>query len=213
MTLIMSRVPVQNRKLTKLQIENLELDNQIKREELKKLGIHNIENIDENILKRIIAFLVKNYKIIWRRSNFFKKITLYKRINKISINKLFNLYSLSDPTVLQLGDFEQFILFDENIPDITGQAEEIDLISSALKQGRFKWKGFLKGQIIDFEMQDESFKRHVFQGDITHNNKVKLKVILNHSRKIDDSGRIKIMRYYVTEVKSYSINGIDQVID
>lgn len=180
LTLILSRIPVQNRKLTKLQIENLELDNQLKREELKKLGIKNIENIDNNLLQKIISFLLKNYKIIWRRSNFFKKITQYKRINKITINKLLDYKPSPELETLKLGDFEQFILFDENIPDITGQTEEIDLISSALKQGRFRWKGFLKGQIIDFEMRDENFKRHVFEGDITHNNKVKLKVVLNH---------------------------------
>jgi len=213
LTLIMSRVPVQNRSLTKLQIENLELDNQIKKEEVRKLGIKNIENIDDRLLNKIVAFLVKNYKIIWRRSNFFKKITQYKRINEVTVNKLLNFQRFHEAEILKLGDFEQFILFDENIPDIMRQVEEIDLISSALKPGRFRWKGFLNGQIIDFEMLDENFKRHVFQGDITHNNKVKLKVELNHSRKIDDSGRIKITRYYVTEVKGYSINGIEQAID
>lgn len=212
LTLIMSRAPVQNRTLTKLQIENLELDNQLKREELRKLGIKNIENIDDNLLHKIVAFLIKNYKIIWRRSNFFKKITQYKRINKITINKLLDFKPSPELQILKLGDFEQFILFDENIPDITGQVEEIALISSALKQGRFKWKGYINRQIIDFEMHDEKFKRHVFQGDITHNNKMKLNVILNHARKIDDSGRIKVTRYYVTEVKSFSIDGIEQQI-
>lgn len=213
LAIIMSRIPVQNRKLTQLQIENLELDNQLKREELRKLGIKNIENIEDDLLKKIAEFLIKNYKIIWRRSNFFKKITQYQRINKITINKLQDYKSSSEPEILKLGDFEQFILFDENIPDVTGKIEDIDLISSALKQGKFRWKGFLNGQIIDFEMLDENFKRHVFQGDITHNNNVKLKVMLNHSRKIDDSGRIKVTKYYVTEVKGYSINGINQQID
>lgn len=213
LTLIVSRVPVSDSKLTKLQIENLELDNQLKREELKRLGIKNIENIDNSLLQKIISFLLKNYKIIWRRSNFFKKITQYKRINKITINKLSDYKPSLEFETLKLGDFEQFILFDENLPDITGQTEEIDLISSALKQGRFKWKGFLRGQIIDFEMRDENFKRQVFEGDITHNNKVKLKVILNHSRKIDDLGNIKITNYYVSQVLNYSINGIDQTIN
>lgn len=207
-TLIMSRVPVQNRKLTKLQIENLELDNQIKREELKKLGIQNVDKIDDNLLQKIITFLVKNYKIIWRRSNFYKKITQYRRINKIEINKLNNYKAIDKPTTLLLGDFEQFILFDENIPDITGLVVDVDLISSALKQGKFRWKAFLDGQIIDFEMLDENFKRHVFDGHITHNNQVRLKMVLNHSRKIDDTGRIKITKYYVTKVISYTINGV-----
>lgn len=208
-TLIMSRVPVQNKKLTQLQIENLELDNQLKKEELKKLGIKNINEIDEGILQKLVSFLIKNYKIFWRRSNFFKKITQYKRINKIAINKLLDYKPLSKPEILRLGDFEQFILFDENIPDVTGQTEIIDLISSALKQGKFKWKGFLNGQIIDFEMQDEDFKQHVFEGDIQHNNKVKLRVDLNFSRKIDETGRIKITKYYVSKVKSYFIGNTE----
>ncbi|MDQ1164881.1 hypothetical protein [Flavobacterium sp. SORGH_AS_0622] len=208
-TLILSRIPVQNRKLTKLQIENLELDNQLKREELKKLGIKNVDKIDENLLKKITDFLIKNYKIFWRRSNFFKKITQYKRINKITVNKLLNYHPSSEIKTLRLGDFEQFILFDENIPDIVDQTEIIDLISSALKQGKFKWKGFLNSQIIDFEMQDENFKQHVFHGDIKHTNKVRLKVKLNFSRKIDETGRIKITRYYVTNVLNYYIDNIE----
>ncbi|MES2486856.1 MAG: hypothetical protein V4581_13035, partial [Bacteroidota bacterium] len=72
----------------------------------------------------------------------------------------------------------------------------------------FKWKAFLDSQIIDFEMLDENFKSHVFEGHITHNSKVRLQINLNHNRKIDDSGRIKITRYYVTKVLSYSINGV-----
>ena len=211
-TLIMSRVPVQNKKLTKLQIENLELDNQLKKEELKKLGIKNIDKIDENFLKKIIDFLIKNYKIFWRRSNFFKKITQYKRINKITINKLLDYKPSLELETLKLGDFEQFILFDENIPDILNQTEIIDLISSALKQGKFKWKGFLNGQIIDFEMQDENFKQHVFQGDIKHTNKVRLKVDLNFTRKIDETGRIKITKYYVSKVRSYYIDNTEYKI-
>lgn len=212
LTLIISRIPVQNKKLTKLQIENLELDNTLKRAELNKLGIKSITEIDENTKNKIIEFLIKNYKIFWRRSNFFKKITQYKRINKITVNKLFNYKTTSEPETLKLGDFEQFILFDENIPDITNQIETIDLISSALKQGKFKWKGFLNSQIIDFEMQDESFKQHVFQGDIKHTNRVKLKVELNYSRKIDDTGRIKITKYYVPKVRSYFIDNMEYTL-
>jgi len=77
-----------------------------------------------------------------------------------------------EPETIRLEDFEKFILFDENIPDITGKTEGIDLISSALKQGKFRWKGFLKRQIIDFEWRDEILSKHVFKGDITHNTKL-----------------------------------------
>ncbi|PTS92667.1 hypothetical protein DBR11_26490 [Pedobacter sp. HMWF019] len=205
----MSRVPVQNRKLTKLQIENLKLDNRLKREELLKLGIENFDLADEKMLTKIINYLMKNYRIVWRRSNFFKKLRQYPKVIKITINKLKNLVPGPEELSLNADDFENYILIDENIPDITGQTAEIDLISSALKNGKFKWKGFLNNQIIDFEMLDAPFKQQVFQGSIEHNNKVKLKVELKHSRKIDDTGKIRITRYYVTKVLSYSINGID----
>ncbi len=209
LSLIMSRVPVQNRKLTKLQIENLELDNLLKREELRKLGLANLDQADEQMITKIINYLMKNYRIVWRRSNFFKKMRQYPRIIKITINKLRNYIPAPEPVTLDAQEFSDFVLVDETIPDITGQVEEIDLISSALKHGKFRWKGFLNNQIVDFEMLDEPFKQQVFQGNIEHTNKVKLKVELNHARKIDDTGKIKVTRYYVSKVLSYSINGIE----
>ncbi len=213
LTVILSRFPVLNRKLTKLQIENLELDNQLKKEELKKYKVNSLVQIDEQLLNELATILLRDYRVAWRRSNFFKKISYYKRVNKISVNKLSNYKPSPSEETLTKGDFENYIVFDENIPDIQNITAEIDLISSALKQGKFRWKGFLNKQIMDFEMQDENFKKLVFQGEITHNNKVKLQVILNHSRKIDDTGRIKITKYYVTKVLKYYINDIEKIID
>jgi len=207
LTLILSRYPVKNKRLDKAQIENLELDNLLKKEELKKLGITNYEKIDETAVNKIIDFLLKNYKIIWRRSNFFKRLTGNKEVKKIGINKLLNFQAADEEITLRLGDYEQFILFNEEIPDIKNNEVTIDLISSVLKKGNFRWRGFLNGQIINFVMEDERFKRLVFDGLLTHNNNVKLKVILNNSRKIDDSGLIRITKYYVSKVISYFVGG------
>lgn len=210
--LILTRYPVKNKKLDKLQIENLELDNLLKKEELKKLGIVDFKSVDSNTLDKIIEFLTKNYKIIWRRSNFFKKLTLNKDIKNIAINKLYNFIPSPDETVLRLGDYEQFILFNEEIPDIKNQEVSIDLISSVLKNGNFPYKGFLNSQIINFIMEDEKFKKLVFEGQIPHTNKVKIKVILNYARKIDDTGLIKITKYYVSKVLSYTIGDKEYIL-
>ncbi|GEM50802.1 hypothetical protein EB1_05920 [Empedobacter brevis NBRC 14943 = ATCC 43319] len=211
-TLILSRYPIKDKRLDKAQIENLELDNLLKKEELKKLGISYKGNIDENTFKKIIDFLLKNYKIVWRRSNFFKKLTLNKQIKKISIRKLYNFTPTTKESELRLGDYEQFILFNEDIPDIKDNEVTIDLISSVLKQGNFRWRGFLNGQIINFVMEDQKFKKLVFDGSIIHNNNVKLKVILNHSRKIDEGGQIRITKYYVTKVISYIVGGREYLL-
>lgn len=204
-TLIITAYPVKNKKLDKLQIENLELDNLLKKEELKKLGITHLKEVDSNKLDEIINFLIKNYKIIWRRSNFFKKLTLNKKVKKISFNKLYNQESTESEIELRLGDYEKFILFNEEIPDIKDLEVSIDLISSVLKKGNFRWRAFWNGQIINFIMEDESFKKMVFEGAIKHTNNVKLNVVLNYSRKIDDSGQIKVTKYYVSKVLSYYI--------
>lgn len=212
LSLIVSAFPVKNKKLDQLQIENLELDNLLKKEELKKLGIHYIKEIDQNKLQEIITFLLKNYRVAWRRSNFFKKLTRNTKVKKIGFSKLKDYQSFEDEKQLRLGDYEQFILFDEEIPDIKNVESNIDLISSVLKRGNFRWRAFLNGQIINFVMEDEAFKRMIFEGQIKHTSNVKLRVILNHARKIDDSGQIKITKYYVSKVISYFIGNEEYLL-
>ncbi|POS00512.1 hypothetical protein Q361_1851 [Flavobacterium croceum DSM 17960] len=209
LTLIVTAFPLKNKRLDEAQIENLEMDNLLKKEELRKLGIEYIKEVDESKFQEIIKFLIKNYKIVWRRSNFFKKVTLNKKIKKIAFNKSLDDRTNQEEIQLRLGDYEQFILFDEEIPDIQNLEVSIDLISSVLKKGNFRWRAFLDGQIINFVMEDETFKKMVFEGLIKHTNNVKLKVILNYSRRIDDSGHIKITKYYVSKVISYFIGNIE----
>lgn len=211
-SLILTAYPVKNKKLDQLQIENLELDNLLKKEELKKLGIHNVKQLDENKLQEVILFLLKNYRIVWRRSNFFKKLTRNPRVKKIGFKKMKDYESYEEEKQVRLGDYEQFILFDEEIPDVKNVEVNIDLISSVLKNGNFKWRGFSNGQIVNFLMEDAYFKKMVFEGLIKHTSNVSLRVIINHSRKIDDTGQIKITKYYVSKVISYIIGNEEFIL-
>src|SRR5690606_27301265 len=102
-SLILTAFPVKNKKLDQLQIQNLELDNLLKTEELKKLGIHTVKQIDENKLREIIVFLLKNYRIVWRRSNFFKKLTRNTRVKKIGFKKMKDYESSEEEKQLRLG--------------------------------------------------------------------------------------------------------------
>ncbi len=85
--IILSRIPVENKKLTKLQIENLKLDNELKKKELRELKLKSKDEseIDEELIKKVVELLLINYKITWRRSNFYKKIAQYKRIYSRSL--------------------------------------------------------------------------------------------------------------------------------
>ena len=142
--LILSRIPVENKKLTKLQIENLKLDNELKKQELRELKLKSkSENeIDEELVKKVVELLMINYKIVWRRSNFYRKTANYKRIYKISNQRLLDGETVGNEREIPQKDFYNFILSSDELPQDEINEAVIDLISPVLKSGNFYWKGF-----------------------------------------------------------------------
>jgi hypothetical protein len=211
--IILSRIPVENKKLTKLQIENLELDNELKREEIRELKLKSkTENdIDEELIKRVVELLILNYKIVWRRSNFYKKIAQYKRVYKISNQRLSDNLPVGNEREVSKSDFYNFVLSSDDLPENQIEEVNIDLISPVLKSGNFHWKGFYNNAVINFEMLDSAFKEMVQHGEIILNNRVILNTILIQSRKIDENGQIKIFKSSVSLVIKYSVNGIEHI--
>lgn len=137
--IILSRKPVENKKLTQLQIENLELENELKRNELKELHLKSLNegDIDEKLIIKIVDLLSLNYKIIWRRSNFYKKISTYKRINKFSSQRFLEDTPIGNDREITRGDFHNFILSSDELPENEVEEAKIDLISPVLKSGNF----------------------------------------------------------------------------
>lgn len=208
--IILSRKPVENKKLTKLQIENLELDNELKKQELKNLQLKTLKEnqIDGDLIKRIVELLVLNYKVIWRRSNFYKKVANYKRIYKISEQRFDDAEPVGSDREISRNNFTNFILSSDDLPKNEIVEAKIDLISPVLKSGNFLWKGFYNNDIISFEMNHVSFKKMIQNGEVHLNNKVVLNTVLIQSRKIDENGHIKITKSSVQLVIDYSINNI-----
>lgn len=211
--IILSRRPVENKKLTQLQIENLELENELKRNELKNLHLKALkeDEIKEDLIIKVVNLLSLNYRIIWRRSNFFKKITEYKRVSKFSCQRFQDDSAVGNERDVVRGNFYNFILSSDELPDNEITEAHIDLISPVLKQGKFLWKGFLNNQIISFEMQDDVFKSMIQNGEMILNNKVIINTLLTQNRKIDEDGLIKITKTIVKLVIDYSINGVKHI--
>lgn len=211
--IILSRKPVENKKLTQLQIENLELENELKRNELKDLHLKSLNefDIDEKLIIKIVDLLSLNYKIIWRRSNFYKKISLYKRISKFSSHRFIEDVPVGSDRAILRRDFHNFVLLSDELPESEVREAKIDLISPVLKSGNFLWKGFLNNEIISFEMQDSSFKSMVQHGEMILNNKVLINGLIIQNRKIDENGQIKITKTKVKMVIDYSINGVNYI--
>lgn len=211
--LILSRIPVENKKLTKLQIENLKLDNELKKTELRelKLKAKNENEIDEELIKKVVELLLIDYKIIWRRSNFYKKMTFYKRIYKISSRRLFNGEEVGHEREISQNEFYNFVLLSDVLPKNEIEEAVIDLISPVLKTGNFFWKGFYNNDIVNFQMTDPNFKLMVQHGQIPLNNKVILNTVLVQDQKIDENGEVKVTKCAVTLVIKYSVNGTEHI--
>lgn len=204
----LSRIPVENKKLTQLQIENLEIENELKRHELENLRLKSNEIVvSRELIGQVVELLNLNYKIIWRRSNFFKKLLQYKRIEKISSQRYFNEIPIGSDRVNTRAEFSRFVLETDDLPDITTDEATIDLISPVLKSGKFQWKGFYNQEIISFEMLDSDFSRMVQRGEVRMNNKVSITTRLHQKRRIDEDGHVKTYNFKVQVVLEYNVDG------
>ncbi|MBB6324992.1 hypothetical protein FHS59_000607 [Algoriphagus iocasae] len=201
--LVLSRVPVENKELVKLQMENLELDNELKRQELKKIKneIRSEEELTDDIVERVLEILDKDYKIIWHKSNFYKKLNFYPKVTKLTTQRLNERNEpLEKERTVERRQFGNFILRSNTFPPNIDEEALIDIISPVLKKGNFNWKGFYKGDIINFEMNDQTFKNSVLNKEIEFINGTAIKCVLHQNRKIDETGLVKVVQNKVITV-------------
>ncbi|MEQ8475272.1 hypothetical protein [Fulvivirga sp.] len=202
-TIVLSRFPAENEELTKLQIENLKLDNELKRKELDKLNLEFLQedkDLDDDKLKDSVELVNTNYKISWRKSNLYKKLQNYRKVEAIEIQRFNNEIPINPPRHIPRKGFHNFILKSDDLPDLIITKAEIDVISPTIKPGKFRWKGFYNTEIITFEMNDFAFKNQVLHGDIHFSNTFSIEVEMTQKRKIDQDGSVKVTNTYVNRV-------------
>jgi len=207
--IVISRFPVENKELTKLQIENLKLDNEIKRKELEKLNLDFIQEdteLDQQKVVDSVELVIKNYKISWRKSNLYKKLNSYQKVDSIEVQRYEEDEPVGNPRKIPRREFSKFILRSDELPELELENATIDVISPAIKRGKFRWKGFYNNEIINFLMDDVEFKSHVLRGDIHFSNRFSIEVEMTQNRKINQDGNIIVTNSKVTRV----IASIDQ---
>lgn len=201
--LILSRIPIENKELAKLQIENLELDNEIKRQELKKIKnkVKTEEELTEKVVDRVLEILDKDYKIVWHKSNFYKKLNFYPKVTKLTTQRLNERNEpVENERTVERNQFGNFILRSDTFPPNIDEEAVIDIISPVLKKGNFNWKGFYKGDIINFKMNDQTFKNSVLNKEIEFINGTAIKCVLHQNRKINETGLVKVVQNKVMTV-------------
>jgi hypothetical protein len=208
--ILLSRFPVENKELSGLQIENLKLDNELKRAELRKLNLDKIQedkDLSDNKIKDSTTLVNKNYKIVWRKSNFYKKLKDYPKIESIEVQRLKDKTPVGPARKISRTKFTSFILQSDDLPDLEITKGIVDVISPAIKSGKFRWKGFHEKEIITFEMNDFTFRDHVMRGDVHFSNSFSIEAEMTQKRKIDQDGSIKITNTIVHSVKATIDNG------
>ena len=194
LALIYSRIPVENSKLTELQIENLELDNEIKREELKQLMEKSNSNEPEvDTVIKLVEHFQNDFKINWHKSNFYRKLIFDKDITGVSFTGLDSNDKTTIPEkTVERNAFSSFVINTSEFPPLIDEEAIIDIISPVLKSGNFHWKGYYNGQIISFQMKDQDFKESVLNLEVDFNTATAIKCVLQQNRRIDDTGKVYV---------------------
>lgn len=194
LALIYSRIPVENKELTEKQIENIELDNEIKKEQLKQLREKSNANDKENdTIILLVEYFENDFKVNWHKSNFYRKLLSEKEITSVSFTGI----DSKDNTIIpekfvERNQFSSFIINTAEFPPLIDEEAIIDIISPVLKSGNFHWKGYYNNEIIGFQMKDQYFKDSVLNLEVDFNTATAIKCVLQQNRRIDDTGKIYV---------------------
>ncbi|CAA9199459.1 hypothetical protein [Flavobacterium collinsii] len=209
---VLSRFPVENEELTTLQIENLKLDNEIKRKELKKLNLDQLKEdseLDQKTVLDSVNIVNKNYKVSWRKSNLYKRLQNYSKVEYIDVLRLQDDEPVGTPRTVQKNQFSMFILRTDDLPKLELERVVIDVATPAIKRN-FRWKGFYNEKIINFLMNDNDFNNKVFNGKMHFSNRYSIEVEMTQERKINSEGDIIVKDSIVNKVFA-SIDGESRI--
>ncbi|MFV8347766.1 hypothetical protein [Flavobacterium sp. ZB4P13] len=211
--IVISRFPTENKELTTLQIENLKLDNELKRKELERLNLEFLQDDDEINQETVIdsvELVNKNYKVSWRKSNLYKKLNSYQKVDYIDVVRFQDEKPIGTVRKVPKNEFSKFILRSDEIPKLQLENAKIDVISPAIKRGKFRWKGFYENNIINFLMNDFDFSNKVINGQIHFSNRYSIEVDMTQERKINQDGNIIVTNSVVSKVNA-SIEGESRI--
>lgn len=203
LALVLSRVPLESTKLEDAKIENLNIDTELKREQLLQLKARtsNDDSLSMDTINELITILDGDYKITWHRSNFYRRLIHYSKVTQISTKSIgINKSPIQAEGEVNRSQFIEFIQKSDSFPTLIDEEALIDIISPVLKEKNYSWKGIYQGQAITFEMKDELFKKSVINNEVEFTNGTAIKCILHRFRKIDDKGNIIFSKNQVSLV-------------
>ena len=137
----------------------------------------------------------------------YKKLNNYQKVDSVEVVRYEDKEPIGKPRKIPKREFSKFILSSDDLPKLETENAIIDVISPAIKRGKFRWKGFYNNEIITFLMDDFQFKSQVLNGDIHFSNKFSIEVEMTQNRKINQDGDIRITNSVVNRVIASIENG------
>ncbi|EJM7853814.1 hypothetical protein NOZ11_004360 [Vibrio parahaemolyticus] len=210
--IVISRIPTTDPELEQLQKEDLKLSILERRINLAKLQKEVEEDkVTQDTVEKVASLVDTNYKVVTRKSNFYKQLNNTPKITKVGINGLDKEGEEAfKEAMVQRSDFKRFILHSNSLPVQIEDNAVIEIISPVLRNGRHKWKGIYKGESISFSMNDQDFKRDVLSEQISFTHGAAIKCVLHIHRKLDEVGDVVVTGYSVDTVIENGQEGVFQ---
>lgn len=183
-------------------------------EELKRLSIEekklSIEKLKKELnegqpsteaVKDAAVSINNDFKILTRKSNFYKTLDNYEKVVAVSFNPLtIENKPIHPEQQIPKSEFYKYILSTNELPEEVIENAEIEIVSPVLKEGRYKWKGIYQDEAINFSMNDSDFKSDVLSKRISFQHGAIIQCVLKIGRELDEAGEIVTKGYTVQTV-------------
>ena len=137
------------------------------------------------------------------KSNFYEALKGYPKVSKIAMRELNGSDRIRSGLLeVKRDQFDYFILRSDDLPTVKDNKATIEIISPVLKDSKFRWKGIYNkgGETIDFYMQDEEFKKQMFDDKISFTSGMCIDCVLEIARRLSELGEVINVSYTVTTV-------------
>ncbi len=137
------------------------------------------------------------------KSNFYEALKGCPKVTKIAVRELNERdRGRSGSLEVKRDQFDRFILRSDDLPTVKDGKATIEIISPVLKDSKYRWKGIYNkgGETIDFYMQDEDFKKQMFEDKISFASGMCIDCVLEIARRLSELGEVINVSYTVTTV-------------
>jgi hypothetical protein len=202
MAIVSSRIPFNDPELNDLQKQDLRLSIEEKKLRIKQLKVE-LENgeVTDKTIAKVAESLEINLKVVTRKSNFYKQLNRYNKIDKIGLTALNSQGSpIADERIVLRNNFRNFIIHSHNLTPVIVEDALVEIIAPVLKEGRYKWKGVYEDESISFSMNDKYFNLDVLNEIISFKHGTTIECVLLIHQKLDETGEIQITGHSVSTV-------------